>query len=166
MTTIKKGVLQLNNALPEDISFTWCTAEEICRRLIHAGVNDSLTLEMVQDSLRYNNSGEKYLKKWEYNNINYFRSALAHSKDENSLPNVQRFKLGKSTGRGCRVNIDSPRNFFVGKGISTFDAVNDALEKLGEEREKEKSKYLVYTSALFLFRQCLSLICNYAIVLS
>ena len=61
-SVLRKYILPLNNALPEEFGIYWVVAEEIHQRLIHAGVRSSLILEMVEDALRNNNRGEKMLR--------------------------------------------------------------------------------------------------------
>ncbi len=58
---IRKTILLLNNDLPYDVSIYWVTAEELWRRLIHSGVRKSLTLIMVQESLKRNNKDQVHL---------------------------------------------------------------------------------------------------------
>ena len=65
LKVIKKGILLLNNDLPEEFSSYWVTAEDLWRRLLHVGVRKSLTLELVYDALRRNNNNQSFLKVWE-----------------------------------------------------------------------------------------------------
>jgi hypothetical protein len=67
LTVIKKGILLLNNDLPEEFSLHWVTAEDLWRRLLHVGVRKSLTLEFVHNPLQRKNSNQTYFKSWLYN---------------------------------------------------------------------------------------------------
>jgi len=136
---IKRNIFPLNNALPDEVVSTWATAEELYNRLIHAGVRQSLTLQMVQDALRRNNTNGKHLKSWEYNKARYFRSASAHKNDEKTGPLEQRFKL-KSTGRQIRVDINPPRNYFNSINNTSFTVINNALQKLEQKKEEEREQ--------------------------
>ena len=140
---IKKNILLLNNDLPDNFGSIWVTGEELHQRLLHAGVDISLTLEMVQDALRNSNRGEVFLKKWEYSGVDYFRSAVAHLKDVTNSPMEQRLK-GKGGSPNRRININPIRDYFKSSNNSHFRLVNDALLKLEvaleEERERERSK--------------------------
>ena len=90
LKVIRKGILLLNNDLPEEFSSYWVTAEDLWRRLLHVGVRKSLTLELVYDALRRNNNNQSVLKVWEYNGTRFFRSAIGNTEDNNTIPLGQR----------------------------------------------------------------------------
>ena len=143
---IKKNILQLNNSLPGKLGFFWVTGEELRDRLVHSGVRSTLSLKMVQESLQRNNPDQMHLKTWRYSDVTYFRSTAAHLKPkekENRLPNEQRFKTGKATGRENRVSINPPQNYFVccnnAEIRNLLEVTNKALDDL---EEAERSKYM------------------------
>ena len=75
------------------------------------------------------------MKRWEYQRKAYYRSMLAHSCDKsNTVPLQQRWKMkgGVNTACGLRPNWD----YFVGRGNTKFEAVNDALDEIENEREE------------------------------
>ena len=104
LKVIKKGILLLNNDLPEEYSSYWVTAEDLWRRLLHVGVRKSLTLELVYDALRRNNNNQSFLKVWEYNGTRFFRSAIGNTEDNNTIPLGQR--LNQTTGRWNRLTLE------------------------------------------------------------
>ncbi len=67
LAVIKKGILLINNDLPQEFSSYWVTAKDLWRRLLHVGVRKSLTLELVHNALWRNNKNQSYLKVWVYN---------------------------------------------------------------------------------------------------
>lgn len=143
---IKKNILLLNNLLPEKLGVFWVTGEELRDRLVHSGVQSSLSLKIVQESLQRNNPNEMYLKPWKYNNVLYFRSTAVHNEaneKENILPNEQRFKTGKSTGRDNRVSISPSRNYFVGSNnVNTHNLLKLTNQALEDLEDAEMSKYM------------------------
>ena len=63
---VRRLILPVNNALPEEFGTFWVTADEMHQRLLHLGVRRSLSREMVSEALRRNNAGHKMVAKWEY----------------------------------------------------------------------------------------------------
>ena len=92
------------------------------------GVWKSLTLELVHDALRRNNNNQSYLKVWVYNGTRFFRSAIANTDDDITIPLGQR--LNQTTGRWNRLNLSPVENYFVGCDNKNFIAVNAALREL------------------------------------
>jgi hypothetical protein len=54
----------------------------MCERLIHCGVHHALTLEMVEDALRFANRGETLLRKRPFGGINYFIPTIYPDTDD------------------------------------------------------------------------------------
>ena len=131
-SAIKRLILPLNNALPDNLQHFWVTAEEIHERLIHAGVAPSLTLSLVQEALLRNNKGETFVKRWEYGGVNYYRSTIAniHCNEHIDVPSDQRFKGKKSTGYGNRININPQRDYFKNNDNKHFAALSKSLDDL------------------------------------
>jgi len=84
---IKRHILLLNNELPPTVASIWVTSEELHQRLIHTGVRKSLTLEMVHDSLRRNNTNMMHLNVHHQDGKTFYRSAGVINND---LPLGQR----------------------------------------------------------------------------
>ena len=75
------------------------------------------------------------MKRWEYQRKAYYRPMLAHSRDKsNTVPLQQRWK--KRGGRTVRVCNNPDRDYFVGRGNAKFEAVNDALGEIENQREE------------------------------
>jgi hypothetical protein len=131
------AVLPLNNALPDDIQHYWVTIQELHQRLIHAGVPESLTLSHVQNALRYNNRNNKYVVKWEFGGVSYYRSVNAHIKEGDNItcPSDQRFRGTTSTGSQHRIFINPEHNYFRCSGApnSYFTEIIKALDDLNGE---------------------------------
>ena len=111
-----------------------------------AGVSKRLTLCMLTDALKLYNKTEAYMTKREHNKVVYYRSTIAHMKDNtNNVPIHQRF-CGKSTGRGRRVKTNAAHEYFMHNENSHFRTVNNALAALDRKakdevaKEKERSK--------------------------
>lgn len=131
---IRKLILSLHNAVPNNIKHLWVTAEEILQRLIHGGVSHLLKLSLVQDALKRNNNDDLFLKKEEYGGINYFRPTSVHMEEgENpALPVTQRFN-GKSTDRPIRLHLNPPHNHFISDGAPGNHhllSINNLLDEL------------------------------------
>jgi hypothetical protein len=84
-TGIKRGILLLNNDLHPDLSSYWLTADDLWKRLIHAGVRKSLMLDMVHDALWCCNNNQSHLKVWEYNKMRFFWSATVNCDVSNTF---------------------------------------------------------------------------------
>jgi hypothetical protein len=134
---IRKHVIPLNNSLPDEFGRMWVTGEEIHGRLVHSGVHRTLKLSHVQDALQHNNTGEMFLKPWEYGGNLYFRPTLIYNEYPNELPLQQRFKQKQKAGRQNRININPERNYFITHRNRHFDGINEQLEKLEEEEEAD-----------------------------
>ena len=67
MPTIKievnvlKSILELNLLIPDDNNSYWVTAAEMRDRLVHCGVDKSLTLEMLRQAIKQVNRDGCYL---------------------------------------------------------------------------------------------------------
>ena len=72
---LKKDILILNNELPADLGKLWVNCKELHGRLIHAGVDQYLDLDTVQDAIQRVNIGQKYLAARKFEGIRYFRSS-------------------------------------------------------------------------------------------
>ena len=146
LTSIRKAILPLNNSLPSSVASIWLTPLELHARLLMAGVSKRLTLCMLTDALRLYNKTEAYMTKREQSKVVYYRSTIAHMKDNtNNVPIHQRF-CGKSTGRGRRVKTNAAHEYFMHNENSHFRTVNNALAALDRKakdevaKEKERSK--------------------------
>ena len=134
-TIVKKKILLLNNDLPDDLGEYWLTVDELRERLIYSGVSSSLDVSLVISALQHFNRGELLMKRWDYQGIAYYRSMLAHLSDKsNIVPLQQRWKM--KGGRTLRVGYNPDRDYFVGRGNAKFEAVNDALDEIENEREE------------------------------
>ena len=132
---IRKTTLLLNNDLPYDVSIYWVTVEELWRRLIHSGVRKSLTLIMVQESLKRNNKDQVHLQVWGFGGAIWFRSAMVNNCESNKLPMGQRVNV--KTNKMYRLNICLVENYFVGSGSKHCITLNNALLELKEDKGKE-----------------------------
>ena len=101
---------------------------------------------MLTDALSPNNKSEAFMTKREHSKVVYYRSTIAHMKDNsNNVPMQQRF-CGKSTGRGRRVNSNAANEYFIHNENSHLRTINNALEALDRKakdevaKEKERSK--------------------------
>ena len=146
LTSIRKAILPLNNSLPSSVASIWLTPLELHARLLMAGVSKRLTLCMLTDALRLYNKTEAYMTKREQSKVVYYRSTIAHMKDNtNNVPIHQRF-CGKSTGRGRRVKTNAAHGYFTHNDNIHFQTVNNALAALDRKakdevaKEKERSK--------------------------
>ena len=69
LSILKKHLLLQNNELPPEKRAWWMSSVKLHRRLIHAGVDPSLKLEVVQDAIRRLNRDEKYLATRDFDNV-------------------------------------------------------------------------------------------------
>lgn len=126
---VKKSILLLNHHIPADKAKLWVTATEMRDRLVHSGVHQTLTVDMVVDALRRANKDETLIRKRQFHLINYFIPSIYPDTDE--LPNDQRFN-NRRGGREQRVHINPDRNFFreCGGAAKHLKCVNKALEAI------------------------------------
>ena len=101
---------------------------------------------MLTDALRLNNKLEAFMTKREHSKVVYYRSTIAHMKDNsNNVPMQQRF-CRKSTGRDQRVNSNAANEYFIHNENSHLRTIDNALEALDRKandevaKEKERSK--------------------------
>ena len=140
LTTIRKGILPLNNTLPSTVTSIWLTSLELHSRLLLAGVRRSLTMDMLTDALRLYNNNEVNMVVSMCGNTHYYRSTMAHMSDtQNSVPMHQRFS-GKTTGKKRRVCANSVRDYFVLSDNQQLEAINHSLSELEEEDKKNKAR--------------------------
>ena len=147
LSTIKKNIIILNSKLPESLRGIWVSGIELHDRLIWAGVSKRLKLSHVEDALRRNNIGEVHLAVWKYNLVKYYRCKRAHilEGEKITLPVDQRFKTRtpqkkmnaniSSTAPRARININPERDYFVGKGVTELEEINEALKMLEQEQK-------------------------------
>ena len=136
---IKRKILLLNNDLPEDLGEYWLTVDELRERLVYSGVLSSLDISTLTSAIQHFNRGENLMKRWAYQDKVYYRSMLAHLHDRsNTVPLQQRWKT--KGGRTTRVCYNPDRNYFVGRHNANFEAVNNALDEIENEREERKRK--------------------------
>ena len=90
---LKKDLLVLNSELPNDLGRLWVTCSELHDRLVHAGVDQSLNLDMVQGAMQRLNKNQQFLAVREFDHSLYYRSVMCHLDDDNAevVPSVQRF---------------------------------------------------------------------------
>jgi hypothetical protein len=122
---IKQHILLLNNELPPTVASIWVTSDELHQRLIHSGVRKSLTLEMVQGSLRRNNSNMMHLNVHHQDGMKFYRSAAVTNND---LPLGQRKNL--KSQKWNRVNYCPRENYFMTSSSSNLAIINTALKEL------------------------------------
>ena len=96
---IANAIIFLNITLPEDVSFTWTTVEEICACLIHSGLLPSLELSLVHYSFSHYNEGQKIMTTWDHDGKNYFRPTAIYLKETISRLAEQRFNKSKAGGQ-------------------------------------------------------------------
>ena len=134
---IRNTILLLDNDFPLDVSIYWVTVEELWRRLIHSGVRKSLTLIMVQESLKQNNKDKVHLKVWEFGRgVIWFQSAMVNHCESNKLP-LRKQCVKVTTNKMYRLNVCPVKNYFVGSGNKHFSTLNNALLELEEDKGKE-----------------------------
>jgi hypothetical protein len=80
-----------------------------------------------------------YLKVWQYNHVQFFRSATVNFNDSKVLPLGQ--QLNDKTGRWHRVNYSPVENYFIGSGNKNLLAVNNALKQLKDTEVKETDAF-------------------------
>ena len=117
-----KSLILLNNYLPEDYGSIWVTDEEIRDRLLHCGVHNSLTVDMVQSALRSSNRGNVFLKKREFNGTSYY--VPTKFADDSIVPTDQRF-TNASRDRARRIHINPDKDYF-----STCDRASTLLNEV------------------------------------
>ena len=142
---IKRGIVTLDNSLPEDLGLFWLTAQEIHDGLVNAGVDRSLDLSFVQNALKYNNKGELHLKTWPYQGITYYRSKQVHAtfatseQTNKTVPLDQRYKT--KGGREQQLCFITDRGYFKKSSARvTVDEVNEALVKFTEMKAEEEDR--------------------------
>ena len=69
---LKKDLLALNSELPNDLGRLWVTCNELHDRLVHAGVDQSLNVDMVQDAIQRFNNNQKFLAVREFDHSFYY----------------------------------------------------------------------------------------------
>ena len=140
LTTIRKGILPLNNTLPSTVSSIWLTSAELHSRLLIAGVRRSLTVDMIANALRLYNNNEVYMTMTMHGGNAYYRSTMAHLSDiQKSVPTHQRFS-GKTTGKKRRVLANPVRDYFIQSDNQHLEVINHALVELEEEDKKQKAR--------------------------
>ena len=137
LTSIRKAILPQNNSLPSSVACIWLTPLELHARLLMAGVSKRLTLCMLTDALKHNNKTEAYMTKREHNKVMYYRSTIAHMKDNtNNVPIRQRC-CGKSTGRVEGLKQMQHMNTLCTTKIATFERLTMHWRHLiGKQRMK------------------------------
>ena len=125
---LKKDILILNNELPADLGKLWVNCKELHGRLVHAGVDQYLDLDMVHDAIKRVNTGQKYLAARKFEGIRYFRSILCHLDDDNAeaVLSVQRFTR-KLNGVKKRINLNTSKDYFKSSGSACLVRVNEAI---------------------------------------
>lgn len=135
--TVRKYILSLNNDLPDDVGAYWLTIKELHDRLIYSGVDRSLDISLVENALRHNNKGEKYLKRSDWGIDHYYRSINVHVEDSSGVsPKDQRLE----NGRPIRIFFMPERDYFIGRGNEKFEAINSALIEIEHELLEEKER--------------------------
>ena len=142
---LRKHVLPLNNALPEEFGIYWVSAEEILQRLIYSGVRNSLTLQMVQGALRHNNKDDIHIKTREYGGQNWFRSRIVddnngEKKGNELLPHEQRFRRKGGARNRLASCINPARDYFVHSENVHFTALNRELERFEQKMEENRQR--------------------------
>jgi hypothetical protein len=66
---VKKSIVLLNHHIPADKAKLWVTATEMRDRLVHCGVHQTLTVDMVVDALRRANKDETLIRKRQFHLI-------------------------------------------------------------------------------------------------
>jgi len=140
---IKRHILLLNNELPPTVASIWVTSEELHQRLIHTGVRKSLTLEMVQDSLRRNNTNMMHLNVHHQDGKTFYRSAGVINND---LPLGQRKNLQSQKWK--RVNYCPNENYFTTSSSTNLTIINTALKELEDGAHTQQSNNLTTSPQL------------------
>eukprot|EP00984_Skeletonema_dohrnii_P008159 scaffold2992_cov83-Skeletonema_dohrnii-CCMP3373.AAC.8 len=132
---VKRSILLLNHFLPPDKGALWVTPTEMRDRLVHCGVYNSLTVDMITKALKGCNTGEQLLWKNEFGKTTYYFPSK-HPKTIEQ-PNAQRFKAG---GREQRVYINPERNYLTTctEAAQHLERVNNALDELAEVEEERQ----------------------------
>jgi hypothetical protein len=154
---VKLGIIRLNNSLPQEQASIWVTTSEMRDRLVHCGVDRSLTAEMISQVVRALNKEDVYLKVRKYNGANYYMPTQYFDEDITSLPNKQRFK-DSMAGRGSRLNILPMRDYFLGSGDEQhrldIHTVNNALRDLELLESKQSANCCVGTQTSSIETRC------------
>jgi hypothetical protein len=142
MPTIKieanvlKSILELNLLIPDDNNSYWVTAAEMRDRLVHCGVDKSLTLEMLRQAIKQVNRDGCYLIRRREGNEAYFRPAkLAFSP---GTPKDQRNNVGSK-----RLPITPARDYFsksTPESIAKLRLVNDALIQFDTDADVDSKR--------------------------
>ena len=101
-------LLQLNTLLPDSNGVIWATADEIVIRLIHCGVNPSLSLGDLERALKFRNKGQLFFAQRRLTGVFYYRPTKfdKHSPEEqrnvngvavNLLPRLNWFNTSNAT---------------------------------------------------------------------
>ena len=136
---IKRKVIILNDAMPIEVGMYWLTPNEMCERLIHAGVDRLLETSFVDDVIKNLNRGEVHLKSREQYGIRYFRSRLADEKDtENQLPLGQRFKFGGGPQR--RISYHPTKDYLKTTHSKDLREMNYALQEWEKQEEEARER--------------------------
>jgi len=140
---VRKHILHLNNALPEEVGIYWVTAEEMQKRLIHSGVRSSLTVQMVSNALRLNNTDLMFIERRDFGGQIWFRSKAVHEKHKengNILPHNQRFKRKGGPQKRLASCINPARGYFRSVPNRHFASINTELEKLEQKMKEERQR--------------------------
>ena len=89
------SLLQLNTLLPDRHGAIWATSNEIVSRLIHCGVDQSLSLGDLERALKFYNRGQLFLAQRRLNSNVYYRP----TKYDKQSPEEQR------NANGVAVNL-------------------------------------------------------------
>ena len=138
---LKKDILILNNDLPTNLGRFWVNSKELHGRLVHAGVDQSLNLDIIQDAIQRLNKDQTYLAVREFDHILYYRSTMCHLEDDNAdaVLSVQRF-TNKSNGVKKRINLNASKDDFKSIGSTRLAKVNETTEAMNEEDKRIKEQ--------------------------
>ena len=128
----------LNNELPSNLLHFWQTSDEVMELLHHAGVSRVVDKSIISDALKFNNKDGMIMSPWIYQDKKYYRATAANLGRKREIHRDQRFR-GKGRKK-VRVDMNPPKNYFVGRGGANFEAIDEAARMLDDELKKESDR--------------------------
>ena len=118
----KKLILSLESCYPHDNMDIWVTISEIRDRLVHSGVHNSLSTELVVEALTRCNTGSIFMTKRTDGHTSFYRhTSLAH---DVGAPLDQRNKLSRYSKR---LPINPVRDY-----LTTHCVASEKLDRINE----------------------------------